>query len=436
MRPGARIGAVIEILEELAEAAGPAERTVTAYSRSRRYIGSKDRRAISDLVYGILRARLRLDWWLARYGYRERSARMETLAYLRLSQKCSQSEIAGLFDGAGYGPEKLTKPEEAWLTDLAAAELDHPDQPAWVRDEVFAWLHEKLEARFGDDLAMEMAALRREAEVVLRVNGLKGERTSAREALAEEGIETRETELSPLGMRVEGRRALQATKAFREGLVEVQDEGSQLIALLSDARPGMAVADFCAGAGGKTLALAALMENEGRLVALDVDAARLQKAQPRYARAGTTLVEPRALPDPDWLAASAGRFDRVLVDAPCSGSGVWRRQPDARLTLTPERLAGYRRVQQEVLRDAAKLVKPGGRLIYATCSLLPEENEAQIARFLQSHPAFVQMSVAEVWKQLLPGANCPAEGPHLLLTPRRHGSDGFFLSLLERCTEA
>lgn len=436
MKPGARIGAVIEILDELADASGPAERVVSAYTRSRRYIGSKDRRAIGDLVYGVLRARLRLDWWLARYGYLERSARLETLAYLQLSQKLAQSEIAGLFDGAGYGPEKLTKSEEAWLDALDGAGLEHPDQPAWVRDEVFAWLHEKLEGRFGKDMAAEMSALRCEAEVVLRVNALKTDRDAARKVLADEGIDTRETEFSPLGLRVEGRRALQATRAYREGLVELQDEGSQLVALLSDALPDMAVADLCAGAGGKTLALAAQMQNQGRLVALDVDAARLQRSQQRFARAGATCVELQPLSDPDWLTPCAGTFDRVLVDAPCSGCGVWRRQPDSRLSLTPERLVGYRRLQREVLRTAADLVKPGGRLVYATCSLLPEEDEAQVEAFLENHSDFAQVPVAEVWARVLPDKDCPAEGPHLLLTPRLHGCDGFFVSVLERRSEA
>ncbi len=436
MRPGARIGAVIEILGELAEATGPAERVVAAYTRNRRYIGSKDRRAIGNLVYGVLRARLRLDWWLARFGYVERSARMEILAYLQLSEKLSSQEIAALFDGEGYAPVPLTKSEEAWLAALTGEELNHPEQPDWVGNEVFAWLHEKLARRFGEDLTAEMSALRREAEVVLRVNSIKGSRQIALDALAQEGIETHETALSPLGLRVEGRRALQATQAFRDGLVDVQDEGSQLIAVLCDAQPGMAVADLCAGAGGKTLALAAAMQNQGRLAALDVEAARLQRAQPRFVRAGATMVKPQTLPDPDWLAASAGTFDRVLVDAPCSGSGVWRRQPDARLALTPERLVGYRRMQREVLQTAADLVKPGGRLIYATCSLLEEENEAQVEAFLQRHTEFAQLPIGNVWGALLPEVNCPAEGPHLLLTPRRHGTDGFFVSVLERRAEA
>ena len=436
MRPGARIGAVIEILEELSSNAGSADRIVSAYTRSRRYIGSKDRRAIGDLTYAVLRARLRLIWWQERAGCAEDTARTQILAFLVLSQNQSPSEIAALFGGEGYGPAKLTPEEEALLVALADAALDHPEQPDWVRDEVPAWLHEGLQARFGGDMAAEMSALRQEAEVVLRVNGLKSERSSAQTVLADEGVETRPTEFSPLGLRVEGRRALQATKAFREGLVEVQDEGSQLIALLCDVRPDMAVADTCAGAGGKTLALADLMKNRGRLVALDVDGARLRRAVPRLERAGAGMVELQSMPDANWMADNAAAFDRVLVDAPCSGCGVWRRQPDARLTLTPDRLAGYEQAQAEALQTAAGLVKFSGRLIYATCSLLPEEDEGQVEAFLENNRDFEQLSMADVWAGVLPEVDCPADGPHLLLTPRRHGTDGFFVSVLERIAAA
>lgn len=429
MRPGARVGAVIEILEDLEQRGLTADRALTSYTRSRRYIGSKDRREIGNLVFSILRAKLRLNWWLERAGHPEASPRAFAIALLSLSPDV---DVLPLFDGEGYGPSKLTPGEEALSRLLSGSGLDHPEQPAWVRDEVEPWLHARLQARFGDDLAAEMSALQQEADVILRVNSLKGSRSAAQKALAEDDVATRETDMSPLGLRVEGRRALQASRAFREGLIEVQDEGSQLIALLSDARPGMAVADYCAGAGGKTLALGAELQGQGRLVALDSDARRLERAGPRLTRAGVETVEQQSLPDDGWVAENAGNFDRVLVDAPCSGSGVWRRQPDARLALTPERLDGYLDAQMEVLQAASALVQPGGRLIYATCSLLPEEDEHQVEAFLAENPDFIQRSVAEVWAAVLPGVACPSGGPHLLLTPRQQGTDGFFISILER----
>lgn len=435
MRPGARVGAVIEILEDREQKDLTAERAVSSYTRSRRYIGSKDRREIGNLVFSILRAKLHLTWWLERAGHREASPRAEALAALVLVKGLSQREVTALFDGEGYGPSQLTPDEETLITVLDGADLDHPEQPAWVRDEVAPWLHARLLARFGDDMSSEMSALQQEAEVILRVNNLKGSRSAAQKALAEDDIVTRETVMSPLGLRIEGRRALQASKAFREGLIEVQDEGSQLIALMCDAKPGMAVADYCAGAGGKTLALAAEMQGQGRLVALDSDVKRLERARPRLMRAGVEIVEQQSLPDDGWMAENAGAFDRVLVDAPCSGSGVWRRQPDARLALTPERLAGYLDAQREVLQSASALVRPGGRLIYATCSLLPEEDEQQVDAFLAENPDCTQLSVGEIWNAVVPGVVCPCGGPHLLLTPRQQGTDGFFVSILERKPE-
>ena len=219
--------------------------------------------------------------------------------------------------------------------------------------------------------------------------------------------------------------------------MEVQDEGSQLLALLADARPGLAVCDLCAGAGGKTLALGAAMGGQGRLVAADVDPGRLAAARPRLRRAGLSGVELQRLEgagDP-WLAAQAGGFDRVLVDAPCSGTGTWRRSPDARWRLDPQRLEALQTTQDELLRTAAALVAPGGRLVYATCSLLPAENEERVAAFLARQPGFAPLPVEAVWAEALgtagpPEAACHAGG--LRLTPARHGTDGFCLAILER----
>ncbi len=436
MRPGARVEAVIEILEELERTSLTAERVVTSYTRSRRYIGSKDRREIGNLVFSILRSKLRLTWWLERAGQAEVSPRALAIASLSLSGDRMQDDVQSLFSGEGYGPPKLTPDEESLVAALSGSELVHPDQPDWVRDELAPWLHTRLLGRFGDKMAAEMSALQQEAEVVLRVNRLKETRHTAQKALAQEGVTTGETKMSPLGLKVEGRRSLQASRAFRDGLIEVQDEGSQLIALLCDAEPGMAVADYCAGAGGKTLALAAEMQGKGRLAALDTDAKRLERAGPRLERAGVQIVTRQSLPDESWTAENAGSFDRVLVDAPCSGSGVWRRQPDARLALTPERFEGCLQAQRAVLQAASLLVRPGGRLIYATCSLLPEEDEQQVEAFLEANPDFSQIALAEVWNRVLPdvacATACPTGGPHLLLTPRQHGTDGFFVSILER----
>ena len=236
-----------------------------------------------------------------------------------------------------------------------------------------------------------------------------------------------------MGLRVEGRPPLATLKCFKDGLIEVQDEGSQLVGLLVDAKPGMRVVDFCAGAGGKTLAIAAQMRNKGKIFACDVLQGRVDRAAVRFTRAGIHNVERKGLSserDP-WVKRHAGTFDRVLIDAPCTGTGTWRRNPDAKWKLTRQDLAELTELQRRILDSACRLVKPGGRLIYATCSLLAEENEAQIAHFLSHHAEFKLLPLPYVWHDVIGGAP-PAEGAMLSLTPARNGTDGFFAAILER----
>jgi 16S rRNA (cytosine967-C5)-methyltransferase len=444
MTPGARIQAAIELLQEIEQAAGPAERTVESYLRSRRYIGGGDRRNLTDRVHGVLRRRARLDWWLEKLGG-PTDSRARVLAFLRLAEGLPPGEIAALFDGQGYGPPAMSPAEATLLEGLEGARLTDPSQPLAVRVEMPDWLIPYFERAFGPALEAELAALRDAAPLDLRINALRANRGAALAALAAEGIAAEPTPLSPLGLRVKGRRSVKGTRAYRGGLVELQDEASQLAALLCGVRPGMTVADFCAGAGGKTLALAAAMAGRGRLVALDRDAARLDLARPRLKRAGVRNVELAALTGekgrdrdgggPRLLRALKGVCDRVLVDAPCSGSGAWRRHPHARWRLTPEALEGYRKDQAAALDAAAGLVAPGGRLIYVTCSLLAEENGGQVDAFLAAMPAFRQLSMAEVWRETFDAAPPDeglGEGPGLLLTPARHGTDGFFIAVLAR----
>lgn len=433
MTPAARIEAVIDLLARIDAMEAPADGLARGFFRGRRYIGSKDRRAISGLVYGVIRRRARLDWWIERAGMAVEGARGRVIAELALVEGRQLADLIALFDGGGYHPPALTSEEQALAETLQGQALDDPAQPDWVRGELPAWLLPRFQEAFGDALETELAALVQEAPLDLRVNRLKADRPTAAAALAAEGIETQPTPLSPLGLRLERRHTLPALTTFRDGLVEVQDEGSQLMALLCDARPGQAVADICAGAGGKTLALAAAMEDSGRLVALDRDNRRLERARPRLARAGVLNAELRGLEGPEdtWLAENHGAFDRVLVDAPCTGSGAWRRHPDARWQLNEATLGRYLVAQEESLELAAQLVAPGGRLIYATCSLLPEENGRQVARFRAAHPDLVPLAIAEVWAAAL-GGDCPTSDSELLLTPARHGCDGFFVAVLRR----
>ncbi len=437
MTPAARLASTIELLEAIGRAGPPIEPVIDGFVRSRRYMGSKDRRAVLERVFAVLRATRRLDWHIVRAGGVGPVPRQRVLAGLILIEGLRPADAAALFSEDGHAPPPLDDAEAALMERLAGQPLDHPEMPPPVTLEVADWLEGPLRRAFGPALRSELAALNAPAPLDLRVNTLKTTPEAARATLAAEGVESKPTPLSPVGLRVAGRASLPATRAFRDGLIEVQDEGSQLVALLAGARPGMTVVDFCAGAGGKSLALAAAMGRAGHLTgtlwALDVEARFLRRLTERAQRAGAGAIRTHTLDgeaDP-WLAAHADAVDLVLVDAPCSGSGVWRRHPAARAWLTPERLAEVIERQRSALAAAMPLVKPGGRLVYATCSVLVEENEERVAEILTAHRDFRTVTVVEAWTATL-AVPCPVEGPCLRLSPVRTGTDGFFVAILER----
>lgn len=429
MRPAARIQTAIEILERLDQGQVPADRVMAAVFRRSRFIGSKDRRAIRDTVYSVIRSRARLGARLAACGA-EPSARALVIAHLAIA---TRETPGALFDGSTHAPAPLDGGE----ADMAA-ELSHfhddIDLPQAVRLEVPDWLEAPLRASFGENFELEMSALNAEAPVDLRVNDLKSDRETELAALREEGVEAEPAPHAPLGIRLGARLTLGNHASFQEGRIEVQDEGSQIAALLADAKPGMIVVDYCAGGGGKTLALAAAMGGKGRLLACDSDGRRLGELQMRAEGAGIAgMLSYRALASGDdpWLAEHAGAADLVLVDAPCSGIGAWRRSPDARWLLNPERLAEYLALQADILPRAANLVKPGGRLVYVTCSLLVEENAAQVEAFLASHPAFGILDLAAPVSALgLPPA--AARQGMVTLSPATTATDGFFIAAMGR----
>lgn len=422
MTPGGRIAAAIEILDLVHKQKAPADRLANEYFRARRFIGSKDRTAVSALVYGVLRRRAQLEWWLARV--REGAARVPfmangrswALAHLAIVDGWDAGRIGHAFSGERYDPPPLKAHEEASVAAMAGRSIDHPDQPDWVRFNLPPWAAERFAARYGEGARAEMAAMGEEAPLDIRVNLLKGSREDARKALKSAGIVAAPTKLSPWGLRVEERANLMASEPYKSGLVEIQDEGSQMVAVMVDAKPGMRVCDFCAGAGGKTLAIAATMDNKGHIVACDTSTKRLEGATTRLRRAGVHNVERRALEserDP-WVKKHKAAFDRVLVDAPCTGTGTWRRNPDARWTLAKEEIAELTAKQARILDSAARLVKPGGMLIYATCSILPEENEAQADAFLAGHPDFARAR------------------DDLSLSPAKDETDGFYVAVMAR----
>ncbi len=392
MTPPARAQAAIDILDLVVAAAreaGPAADTIVAdYFRTRRYAGSRDRRAVRELVYAAIR----------RAGERPVGGRA---ALLGLAD--DRPELALMFDGAGHGP--------------AAASPDEPRAPAGVAPE---WLLARLSSLLDEP---GRAALLDRAPLDLRVNTLK---TDVAQVAAEfPGAVA--TPHAPHGLRLPEGTRVEDSSAYREGRIEVQDAGSQLIALACAAAPGMVVVDLCAGAGGKSLALAADLggpeESGGRLIACDTDRGRLSRLTPRAARAGAR-IEQRLL-DPnrerEALADLEGRADLVLVDAPCSGTGTWRRNPEARWRLTPGRVSRLVELQSHILDLAAMLVRPGGHLVYAVCSLLPEEGLAQIAAFLNRHSAWTP--------QDLPFGQ--ADGAGRTLSPQADGTDGFFIARLQ-----
>ncbi len=432
MTPAARLAAAIELLAAIdAAARKPADAVANDFFRQRRYIGSGDRRAVSDRAWTLLRTRRRLEWWLSRASLR--SGPRTLLAASLLTEGWTLEGVDQSFSGGQYGPSSLQADERAALRQVAGHTLDHPHMPEAVRLEVPDWVLPQLAARFGEALAPELAALGEPAPLDLRVNLLRSTREAARAALAAEGIEAEPTPFSPWGLRVRGRRPVTTGAAFRAGLVEIQDEGSQLIAALVGAEPGMRVADWCAGAGGKTLALAMAMGNQGQVLACDVNSHRLDGAVRRLRRAGVHNVERHLIESGDkWAKRRAGTFDRVLVDAPCTGSGTWRRNPDARLRLRPIDLEELVPKQAAILADASRLVRGGGRLVYATCSLLPAENHAQVDHFLAAHPDFSLVPAARAWTW--PGSPPPGADDQgaLSLTPLRHGTDGFFAAVMER----
>jgi 16S rRNA (cytosine967-C5)-methyltransferase len=434
LTPGAQVAAAIQLLDEIERGRAPADDIVANYFRRHRFAGSSDRGAISGHIYAVLRQRAALDWWIAREGQGlAADARHRMLAALVLAESWTPRDIDEAWDGDRFRPAPLGPDERKLVDALVGEALERPSMPAAVRGNFPDWLHPYLERAFGGRLHEEMAALNTEAALDLRVNRLKGDREAARVALRHEDIKATPTPWSPVGLRVRERIPLATLEAFREGLLEVQDEGSQLAALLADTRPGMRVVDFCAGAGGKTLALAAQMQNRGHLVACDISATRLERATQRLRRAGASIVQRQPLSShrDKWVKRHVASFDRVLVDAPCTGIGTWRRNPDAKWRLKPEDVTELAALQADILASAQRLVKPGGRLIYVTCSLLAEENELQVERFLGAHADFKLVPIAQVWAETV-GTASPAEGGMLRLTTARHHTDGFFVAIMER----
>lgn len=429
MKQAARIQSAIDILENVAEARIPMDNTIRDFMAHKRYIGSKDRKFIVELVYNVIRAHARLGWWLKRVKL-EDMPRARVLAFLVLTEQ----DITNLFTGEKHQPDPLSEEEKRAVQELRGQLLDRDDIPENILCECPDWAAEKLKPLWENDFKNQMLAMLPPAVMDLRVNTIKVTRERAQEVLAADNVETAQTPYSPFGLRAVGKKPyMSATKAFHKGLVEIQDEGSQLIALLCDAKPGMRVLDYCAGSGGKTLGIAAMMEGKGIIYATDNNSRRLEKGRRRYKKAGVHNVEVRSLEDEKnrkWLRRQKDAMDIVLVDAPCSSSGTWRRNPDYRWNTYGPSLEEIVEIQAEILERVADKVKSGGRLVYATCSLFEEENEAQVEKFLAVHNDYKVIPVSQAWPEGI--EKCPVSGDFMRLTPKDHQTDGFFTAILER----
>ncbi len=429
VKPGARLRAAAEVLEAIETRHRPAAEALGDWGKSHRFAGSGDRAAIGNLVYDVLRRRNSLAH---RMG--ADTPRALALAAARTAFGMSVEEIVAAADGSAHAFEALTDDERAALGREPDAGL-----PPHIAGDFPEWLTPSLTRSFRDRAAAEGEALARRAPVDLRVNTLKAEREKVLKALDRYGAVA--AAMSPIGIRIAapsgpGRTPnVETETGHGKGWFEIQDEGSQIAALMAGAGPRNQVLDLCAGSGGKSLALAAAMQNTGQIYAYDDSRARLRPIFERLKRAGARNVQVLDAGDEAALAAMGPRFDLVLVDAPCTGSGVWRRRPDAKWRVRPANLAERQAEQRTVLELAAKSVKPGGRIVYVTCSVLPEENVDTVAGFVAAQPQFAVLPFAEAWAAAFstpPPASADGRTDTLLLTPACHGTDGFFIATLRR----
>ena len=431
MTPAARLSAAIELIDTIDAQRAPAAKALKDWGTAHRFAGSGDRAAIAGLVWDVLRRRASSAWVMD-----DDTPRSRVLGMLKVERGMDAATISALCDGGRFAPEPLTAAESSALTSRSPN-----DAPAPVAGDYPEWLDPYLAKVFGDDRAAEAAAMASRAPLDLRVNTLKAKREKVQGSMKHLGAH--ETPWSPIGLRIElGADAknpgIHSEEDFIKGLVEVQDEGSQLAALLSAAKPGEQVIDLCAGAGGKTLALAAMMGGKGRLIATDHDKRQLAPIYERLSRAGVHNADirtPKGEDDP--LADIKASADLVLIDAPCTGTGTWRRNPDAKWRMRPGALEIRIKDQIAVLDRASRLVKPGGRIAYITCSVLAEENGEQVRAFIARHPEFAVVPPEETAGVLWDKAEAFTEAAMKstegwLMTPRRTGTDGFFVSVLKK----
>lgn len=405
-----QLQAIIELVENtLSNQQKPADVVIQSYFRNRRYIGSSDRRFIGDWVYSILRCHYGLQNALTTI-----TPRLLTFAHYMLEKKQDIQDIKSLCNG--YGPSPMTDAEEQVLNNLNN----------YFPYSIPNWLEKYLK---DQDL---IKSLHEQANIDIRVNTLKNNRSNVINSLESESFNLTPTPFSPVGIRFSKRIPLNTHHFWQDGTLEVQDEASQIASLLCNAKPGMQVLDYCAGAGGKSLNLAATMQNKGNLILSDIHQHRLQRAKERLRRAGVSCYQIKNInEDSSWFKRQQNRFDRVLVDAPCSGTGTWRRNPDLKNKLKFTDLEELVELQRNILSQAQKLVKDEGMLVYVTCSVLDAENNQQVDWFIKNHPEFEVTPITNIWNEVILTA-CPFLTSTAQFLPHIHNTDGFFISLFSK----
>jgi 16S rRNA (cytosine967-C5)-methyltransferase len=422
MHPKALLDACAELVRLALQFDHPTDAIVARFYRDNRGLGPRERATLTETLYNVLRQKQLFEHF-APSGSGPKQRRLAILGF--------------------HGPRDflygaLMDHEKVWLEQCSA--VNTADLMERHRHNLPDWLVQPLKDQLGDEFWPLVESLGQAAGLDLRVNALRDKRADVQKELSKAGIQSVPTPFSPLGLRIEGKPVLNKTDGFMRGAFEVQDEGSQLLAMLVDAKRGEMVADFCAGAGGKTLALGAAMRSTGRLYAFDTSAHRLEALKPRLARSGLSNVHPAAIAHErdERIKRLAGKMDRVLVDAPCSGLGTLRRNPDLKWRQSLQAVQAMAATQAAILQSAARLLKPGGRLVYATCSVLPQENEAIADAFSAAHPEWTALEAGEVLAQLkVDGAASLCAGgdngqKYLRLWPHRHGTDGFFAAVWQK----
>ncbi len=402
MQTGARYQAIFELISDIFADKKPADNIINEYIRARKYIGSKDRRFICEEVWNIIRNRLKLE-----FDCQSTEARKILLWYIK-------DKLASVFDGSKYGLQPLNNEEEKWLQ----TENNTP-YPPHVEAECPQWLFEQIN---NLDFCKE---LNKPATADFRAHNHSPEEIINR--LRQEGVDAVPTPYSPKGFRLSERVNINNLATYQEGMFEVQDEASQIAAILCDVKPEHKIIDYCCGAGGKSLALSDILQNNGKIIAHDISTQRLEAIKPRMARLGIKNIELT-----DIIAGSDKEFDRFIIDAPCSGTGTWRRSPDAKFRLTPEMLKYLNKTQMEILEIAAPKVKSGGRIIYITCSVLKSENEDIITRFTQAHPEFSLIDISQIWSRYIDTPYPHHNLQMLRMSPLTTNTDGFFICILQK----